>query len=600
MSERYKSLVQRGVLLICAVVFVLAAAYSLYFHCTLPVAPYDDAYITFRYVENLYAGKGLVYNASERVFGSTTPLYVLWLIIVRGIVPGVPLPELAVRGNALFHIAAAGLAAALVARLLGRRAPGLLLGALMALHPEMLYISANGMESFLFLALMLGCFLALAHGRLRPAGALAGLSLVTRPEGAFLLAVWGLAWLAWAKPRTWRGLDWPALAAALAAPALWIIPATIYYGSPIPHSIIAKLQPVYLIPPGWAGATIAGRIAEWAAAPLLGKLPQGTAGLLASLLLLGGALGLVATRQARRNAGWALPAFFGLLLAFYWITNPFLFRWYWPFFWSLTFLLLAAGVPVWGAGLMAHRRLAVRALGAVPLGAMLLLLAYQPLVDNGFLRTTLAGERLTYVEGDRARLPVYREAADWLNARTTPETTVGAPEIGAFGYYYHGYIYDACGLVSPQALPYLPAPASERNSGWDGVIGTAFARAVQPDYVVSMTTFSRRSIDIDPWFQAHYALVKSLPLPYEIWGAREVLIYARRGEGATGMAGRSGGVAQSHQGLTEEGSQFPVEGQASGIDAGAPGVGLEHLLHLDQGLTGLLAIGKSAAAHARQ
>ncbi len=61
-------------------------------------------------------------------------------------------------------------------------------------------------------------------------------------------------------------------------------------------------------------------------------------------------------------------------------------------------------------------------------------------------------------------------------------------------------------------------------------------RAVQPDYVVSMTTFSVRSIDRDPWFLSHYVLMERMPLPHEIWGAREVLIYARRevAEGAGG------------------------------------------------------------------
>jgi len=37
-------------------------------------APLDDAYITFRYAQNLAAGLGFVYNAGERVLGTTTPL----------------------------------------------------------------------------------------------------------------------------------------------------------------------------------------------------------------------------------------------------------------------------------------------------------------------------------------------------------------------------------------------------------------------------------------------------------------------------------------------------------------------------------------------
>ena len=39
----------------------------------------DDAYITYRYVDNFLQAEGLVYNAGERVLGSSAPLYLLIL-----------------------------------------------------------------------------------------------------------------------------------------------------------------------------------------------------------------------------------------------------------------------------------------------------------------------------------------------------------------------------------------------------------------------------------------------------------------------------------------------------------------------------------------
>src|SRR3989337_1683613 len=39
----------------------------------------DDAYITFRYAQNLIAGEGLVYNPGEAVLGTTTPVYAVLL-----------------------------------------------------------------------------------------------------------------------------------------------------------------------------------------------------------------------------------------------------------------------------------------------------------------------------------------------------------------------------------------------------------------------------------------------------------------------------------------------------------------------------------------
>ena len=39
----------------------------------------DDAYITYRYADNLLAGNGLVYNVGERTLSTTTALYALLL-----------------------------------------------------------------------------------------------------------------------------------------------------------------------------------------------------------------------------------------------------------------------------------------------------------------------------------------------------------------------------------------------------------------------------------------------------------------------------------------------------------------------------------------
>ena len=94
-------------------------------------------------------------------------------------------------------------------------------------------------------------------------------------------------------------------------------------------------------------------------------------------------------------------------------------------------------------------------------------------------------------------------------------------------------IYDACGLVSPQALLYLPVPMTERLDGGVGARGTAFVKATTPDYVVTMPVFSCKSIDIDPWFQGNYELIREESLPAELWGSTGVLVYARKASTAS-------------------------------------------------------------------
>ncbi|NTW09540.1 MAG: hypothetical protein HGA28_08240, partial [Anaerolineaceae bacterium] len=42
----------------------------------------DDAFITYRYVQNLLSWQGLVFNPGEQVLGTTTPLYALLLSVL--------------------------------------------------------------------------------------------------------------------------------------------------------------------------------------------------------------------------------------------------------------------------------------------------------------------------------------------------------------------------------------------------------------------------------------------------------------------------------------------------------------------------------------
>ena len=45
----------------------------------------DDAYITFRYAQNLLSNQGFVYNPGEAVLGTTTPLFALILTLIGAV-----------------------------------------------------------------------------------------------------------------------------------------------------------------------------------------------------------------------------------------------------------------------------------------------------------------------------------------------------------------------------------------------------------------------------------------------------------------------------------------------------------------------------------
>ena len=120
-----------------AAILCAAAAWAVYVHFATAVVPFDDAYISYRYAENLAAGRGLVYNAGERVFGSSTPLYVLWLTALRLLLPG-DLAAAAVRTNAIGFVAAALLAGWLVRRLTDRPLVGAATALALLVNPMLL------------------------------------------------------------------------------------------------------------------------------------------------------------------------------------------------------------------------------------------------------------------------------------------------------------------------------------------------------------------------------------------------------------------------------------------------------------------------------
>src|SRR5262249_30358961 len=144
---------------------------------------------------------GLTYNDGERVFGSSTPLYTLLLAAGKVVLPPVATPALAVRANLLFSLLSA-CALAGVIHGLTRSRPGALFGAGVFLaHPSMQSISTGGMESFLFLFLVLASVWSTVTRRFGIAAACAGLAPLARPEGFFILPLVTFAWWRAGRPR---------------------------------------------------------------------------------------------------------------------------------------------------------------------------------------------------------------------------------------------------------------------------------------------------------------------------------------------------------------------------------------------------------------
>jgi arabinofuranosyltransferase len=192
----------------------------------------DDAYISFRYAENLARHGALEFNLGERVEGFTN---FLWTVVLAGGVRlGAP-PEILSRVLGALLGAAALELTWLLARRSEESALALVPPALLAALPGFCAWSSGGLETSLFASLgLLGLLLVL---RERPvaAGVVFALASMTRPEGAILLAATALAELL--RTRRPDARLWIAFGVPFCAFYAWRFA---YYGHPFPNTFYVK------------------------------------------------------------------------------------------------------------------------------------------------------------------------------------------------------------------------------------------------------------------------------------------------------------------------------------------------------------------------
>ncbi len=213
---------------------------------------FDDAFISFRYAENLLAGLGLVFNPGERVEGYTN---FLWTVLLAGLarLTGRELPLVALLACLASYTACVLTLARLERLLLGAALPAATL--LFALHRWSIDYATTGMETELAVLWVLLGLLALTRREGPGAAALAGLAFIaavfTRPDHSLFWLAGGLAlalelrdrsagaWRAWLPARG----AWPSLlayAASFLPYALYLAWKLHYYGQVLPNTYHAK------------------------------------------------------------------------------------------------------------------------------------------------------------------------------------------------------------------------------------------------------------------------------------------------------------------------------------------------------------------------
>lgn len=411
-------------------VLVLAMVVRLIWFVLIPTLAFEDAYITFRYAQNVRSGLGFVYNAGERVLGTTTPLYTLLLAGFGFVYPDIP--TLAKLVNIVFD----GISVLAIYMLFARRGKALvgLLGSLLfAIYPKMLLMPNSGMETSLYVCLILLTLLFFVERKHRWAALFVGLLLLTRIDGVMLLFVVAVAYVVQQKKLPWTEA---AIWGVVVAP--WVIFSFLYFGSLIPSSLVAKLA----VSPdmGWG----IGRNLRYVV-PIVLAGPFGHRLVFLPFFLLGLYRIVRVERWLGPSVGWlflyyASMVFSRLRLAEWYFYPP-----------QVIYLVITAV-----GGATALKRLQDRiSVPAFRIGTTRRAIYVASVV--GILGMTVLSIFLLYWQikpvqdyEDQVRTPLGL----WLKQNTPEGSFILLEPIGYIGYYSERRILDAVALISPQVLPY--------------------------------------------------------------------------------------------------------------------------------------------------
>ncbi len=498
----------------------------------------DDSYITFRYARNILAGNGFTYNPGEHVLGTTTPLYTILLTIIASLNGGAqaPFPQIALLVNAL-----ADGVTCLLLLFLGKRFNSPLAGAAAglawAVAPFSVTFAIGGLETSVYILLLVGLMGAYLGGKRVLTAFLGALALLTRPDALILLGPLGVDWL-WSLTRNIRGKTHNNASVQNAKPnsvrneilafivptLTWILFSTCYFGSPLPHSIAAKSL-AYRLPSDAAFI----RLLQHYATPFMDNLTFGVPAIVVGLFLYPTLYLIGAWYAFRSNPRiWPFVVYPWLYFAAFSIANPLIFRWY-----------LTPPLPAYILFILIGLERLIRSLRAkkssttssaridgviipvfiVLLPCLLMLRDWRWKPDHGIQRP--APEMAWY----QLEL-LYRQAADslWNDLYTqNPTPVLAAGDVGVLGYFTGATILDTVGLNSPISTQYYPLPEALYITNY--AIPPDLILDQQPDFIVIMEVYGRAGLLKDAVFQQEYRLREKIPT--DIYTSDGMLIFER-------------------------------------------------------------------------
>jgi len=519
---------RRVTFLIIVIVLVAVAARALPGARTI-----DDAFITFRYSDNLLNGSGFVYNLNVNTLGTTTPLFTLIMAVSGAITGERDFQTYAIIISTLADAITCTLLFLIARRLIANDVIAALPGILWAISPMSVSFAVGGMETSINILWLVAAIWLYAQKNAPTArreigiGISIGLGVLTRIDALLWIAPligWQLLDMLRQRKlplRTWL------MAALIIAP--WAIFAWAQFGSPFPNSVSAK-SVAYQMPP--LSALI--RLIQTAANPFFEFDTFGAVGLAISSIvyLFLSAFGVLYTaRVLPRLTPFLVYA--PLYIAAFAIANPLIFRWYLAP--MIPPIMLAIILGVWlivarplrktsdDSPDKAHLAPRVAVIVTAVIGAVWIftsLNAWTLHPDHGLDRPAprMAWHELELVYADLSTRLIENEPI-------TTQTRVGAADIGVIGYITRATIVDTVGLVSPDYRTYYPLDPSLIADGQNYAIPSDLIRDTLPDYLIAPEGLMRDSLLNQTWFNDQYTLIDSVAV--EFYGS-SIQVYRRR------------------------------------------------------------------------
>jgi hypothetical protein len=372
---------------------------------------FDDAFITLRYGSNLANGHGFVFNSGDWVMGTTSPLFGL-------IAAGVSLLHLnPVDFFPAFNIIFDGILIILVRCYVfpDRNVAFATFWVLFCASPMLARVTVGAMEVNLFCAALLSTLILYCHGYKKTAAAVGAVSYFIRPE-AFLTVALLCLWELLSERKLRHAIVMGLIALAVVVPVLAVF--SLVYGGFLPQSVVAK--------GGMTGFRPLLEIRQ-----LLAPEPVSAFAAILAFMSLPEAF-----RHDR--IGGLLATWFLLYVVAYVASGAHIWSWY-----SFAPLFCAAVLSGYGVSAVVERVPVLRSWFAPTV--QWFALAAVVVVWVGIGLTQPADQETTHI---------YRPLRDYCRQHLTAKDTTLAFAIGAVAHNCPGFIYDADGLVWPQARRY--------------------------------------------------------------------------------------------------------------------------------------------------